>query len=150
MLFVYVCVHFWCVSTGIYIYIFVCVCRHTQVYVCMCRYRCASLCVCVCRPPPRCVCVCKCQGPRSTLSVVLPQTPSTSFWNSFSLAWNSLIRLDWLVGDPSDPSASSSPVLGLPAHNAIPWCFLWVLGTKLRSSSLQGKGAPIEPSPSSH
>lgn len=37
------------------------------------------------------------------------------FWNTFSLAWNSLKRLSWL---PSKPRDSTFPLLGLQAHAA--------------------------------
>lgn len=82
----------------------------------------------------------KCRGQRSAVGVV-PLVLPTVFLNRLShLAWNSLMRPNWLASEPQRPSylplplcpshpTHPTPVLGLQAHTTLPefFCYLFFI-----------------------
>lgn len=77
-------------------------------------------------------------GGQRTIEGVLFRICPAPLIQDFSLAWNSLIRLDRLVREPPNPPISASPELRLQVYTTI-WVFHMGSGIKLRFSSLGGK-----------
>lgn len=82
-----------------------------------------------------------CGSRRLMLGVFLNHSPRYLFRQGFSLTPELMIRLDWLGGEisGSDPSVSTTPVLGLQAYSTLLsfLCVSW--GAKLRTPGLHGK-----------
>lgn len=112
---------------------------HFELICCVCAFLYMLLHICAGAPGLMYICVCL---PEDNLVYNVSRASYPVFFflrQGFSLTSSSVLRLVWLSRCPRNLPMSVSPVLGLQEQTMMTDCFIWALGSNLRSSCLYCK-----------